>query len=227
MRCLKSGVETFRCPRLYVFCGDVYLAQIHQLYFETQSEEIGSTLGVICHQDNIGSARKQHPTQVHPLQYGVLSQKMSINYRLAAIADLQVLLDLVQKFHETEKLSFDRTIESDVLTHFLTDESLGQGWLIQHEHEVIGYILLTLGYSLEYRGRDAFIDELYLLPEYRRQGIGTQTLAFAEDTCRVLGVRALHLEVDFDNPNAQSLYDKVGYQLHNRFLMTKNLALHQ
>lgn len=150
---------------------------------------------------------------------------MTINYRLAAIADLWVLLDLVQKFHETEKLSFDRTIESDVLTHFLTDESLGQAWLIQYEHEVIGYILLTLGYSLEYRGRDAFIDELYLLPEYRRQGIGTQTLAFAEDACRVLGVQALHLEVDFDNPNAQSLYDKVGYQLHNRFLMTKNLAL--
>ncbi len=150
---------------------------------------------------------------------------MTIQYRRAIIADLTVLLELVQEFHENENLPFDQTIERDVLTHFLTDESLGQAWLIQQE-DVIGYVVLTLGYSLEYRGRDAFVDELYLRPQHRGQGIGTQTLAFAEDACRVLGVQALHLEVDFDNPKAQRLYHKVGYQRHDRFLMTKNLVRH-
>ena len=150
---------------------------------------------------------------------------MTIQYRRAMIADLTVLLELVQEFHENENLPFDQTIERDVLTHFLTDESLGQAWLIQQE-DVIGYIVLTLGYSLEYRGQDAFIDELYLRPQHRGQGIGTQTLAFAEDACRVLGVQALHLEVDFNNPKAQRLYHKVGYQRHDRFLMTKNLVPH-
>ena len=150
---------------------------------------------------------------------------MTIQYRRAMIADLIVLLELVQEFHKNENLPFDQTIERDVLTHFLTNESLGQAWLIQQE-DVIGYIVLTLGYSLEYRGRYAFIDELYLRPQHRGQGIGTQTLAFAEDACRVLGVQALHLEVDFDNPKAQRLYHKVGYQRHDRFLMTKNLVSH-
>lgn len=148
---------------------------------------------------------------------------MTIHYQMATIADLALLQDLVQEFHAIEQLPFDPEIDRRVLIHFLTDQSLGQAWLIQQNAEVIGYLILTLGYSLEYRGQDAFIDEFYLRPSYRRQGIGTQTLAFAEEVCKTLNVQALHLEVDFENPNAQRLYRKVGYQLHDRFLMTKPL----
>ncbi len=150
---------------------------------------------------------------------------MTINYRVAEISDLTLLLELVKEFHKSEQLAFDETVDRDVLANFLVDPSLGQVWLIQQEDEAIGYIILTLGYSLEYRGRDAFIDEFYLRSKYRGQGIGTQTLAFIEDACRVLEVQALHLEVDFENPDAQRLYHRVGYQPHNRFLMTKNLAV--
>jgi GNAT superfamily N-acetyltransferase len=147
---------------------------------------------------------------------------VSIHYRIAEISDLAILIELVREFRKNEKLPFDENIDSDVLRHFLADESLGKAYLVQQEDEVLGYIILTLGYSLEYRGRDAFIDEFYIRPTHRGKGIGTQMLAFAEDACRELGVRSLHLEVDFENLDAQRLYDRVGYQRHNRFLMTKH-----
>lgn len=148
----------------------------------------------------------------------------NINYRVANIADLDRLLELVREFHQHERLPFDEQIDRDVLTEFLTDESLGRAWSILQEAEVIGYIILTLGYSLEYRGRDAFIDEFYICPQHRGRGIGTKTLAFIEDACRTLGVRALHLEVDIKNPDAQRLYHRVGYRRHDRFLMTKDVG---
>jgi GNAT superfamily N-acetyltransferase len=147
---------------------------------------------------------------------------VSIHYRVAVISDLANLIELVREFHENEKLPFNENIDFDVLKHFLADESLGKAYVVQQEDEMIGYIILTLGYSLEYRGRDAFIDEFYICPTHRGKGIGTQILAFAEDACRELGVRALHLEVDFENSDAQRLYHRVGYQRHNRFLMTKH-----
>ncbi len=146
---------------------------------------------------------------------------MSINYRIATISDLVIVLEMVQEFHQNESLPFDQKIDGGVLKDCLTDEELAQVWLIHEGSETIGYIILTLGFSLEYRGRDAFVDELYLRPNYRGRGIGTQTLAFAEEACRELGVQALHLEVDFENPDAQRFYHKVGYKLHKRFLMTK------
>ncbi len=149
---------------------------------------------------------------------------MTIDYRVAKIADLEMLLEFVREFHAIENLPFDENIDRDVLRHFLEDESLGQAWLVQHGDEAIGYMILTLGYGLESRGREAFLEEFYLCAKYRGQGIGTQALAFAENTCRVLGVRALHLEVDFENPGAQRLYARRGYQCYHRFLMTKQLV---
>jgi ribosomal protein S18 acetylase RimI-like enzyme len=96
--------------------------------------------------------------------------------------------------------------------------------LIRAEAEAIGYLVLTLGYSIECGGRDAFIDEVYLRVEYRGQGIGRQTIAFVETQCRALGVRALHLEVARDNTNAYALYRKVGFVDHDRYLMTKRIS---
>lgn len=148
---------------------------------------------------------------------------MTINFRVAAITDIAILLELVQEFHQEEQLPFDKTVDCEIIANFLADKKLGQLWLIQLKDEVIGYILVTFGYSLEFQGRDAFIDEFYLRPSYRRQGIGTKTLAFAEDACRILDIQALHLEADFNNLDAQRLYDKNGYQRHERVLMTKLL----
>jgi hypothetical protein len=42
----------------------------------------------------------------------------------------------------------------------------------------MGYVGLTLGYSLEFEGRDAFIDELYFQEPFHGQGIGAKALAW-------------------------------------------------
>ena len=82
-------------------------------------------------------------------------------------------------------------------------------------------MILTLGYSFEFRGRDAFIDELYIEPEFRRRGLGRRALEFVEEKARALGVNALHLEVDRGNDPAMELYRRTGYENHGRRLLTK------
>jgi GNAT superfamily N-acetyltransferase len=52
--------------------------------------------------------------------------------------------------------------------------------------------VLTLGYSLELLGRDAFIDEFYFRETYRGRGWGRQAIAFVEDAARSLGVNSIH-----------------------------------
>jgi hypothetical protein len=39
-------------------------------------------------------------------------------------------------------------------------------------------VIITLGYSIEYGGRDGFIDDLYLIPEGARQRIGEEVTLF-------------------------------------------------
>lgn len=148
---------------------------------------------------------------------------MGTTFKIANHSDTETLVELIQEFYEVEHLPFDdNTIRA--LEKILNDEALGRVWLLQDGNDLIGYIVLTFGYSLEFRGRDAFIDELYIRESYRRQGIGTNALQFVEDVCPSLGVEALHLEVDRKNTAAQSLYRKVGFADHDRYLMTKWIA---
>jgi len=60
-------------------------------------------------------------------------------------------------------------------------------------------VVLAFGFSFEYKGRDAFIDELFLKEAYRKKGIGGQTMRFVEQQAKELGVHAIHLEVEKSN----------------------------
>jgi len=149
---------------------------------------------------------------------------MEATFRSAAPADINTLLVFMHEYYEFDHLVFDMDIARTALEKIVGDDALGHIWLIHHADEAVGYLVLTLGYSLEYGGRDAFIDEVYIRSGYRGKGIGTGALAFAEEQCRVLGVRALHLEVERANTNAYGVYRKVGFVDHERYMMTKLIA---
>jgi len=146
---------------------------------------------------------------------------MEITFKIAEVADLDILIQLIKQFCEVDNHPFDDSSIRIALSNLLQDKSLGRVWLIQQAKKAIGYIVLTFGYSLEYRGRDAFIDEFYIQESYRRQGIGTKSLQFIESVCPELKIQALHLEVEQENLAAQSLYRKSGFKNQERHLMTK------
>ena len=146
---------------------------------------------------------------------------MQPQFRLASSADIERLVDFMRQFYAIDDYSFDEPIARRVLHQIVEDTSLGRIWLIYHEETAIGYIVLTFGFSLEYHGRDAFIDELFLLGAYRGQGIGSKIMQFVLDACPALGIHALHLEVEPENHAGLRLYRKHGFERHDRHLMTR------
>jgi ribosomal protein S18 acetylase RimI-like enzyme len=144
-------------------------------------------------------------------------------FRPAAEEDEQALLRMMRNLAEQEPGAyfFNEPVVREVLRKFLASPELGQAWVFLDEEILVGYIVLTFGYSFEYHGRDSFIDELYIEPQYRRQGIGKRAMQFVEERARELGVNAIHLEVDQGNDPAAELYRRAGYDDHARFLMTK------
>ena len=136
--------------------------------------------------------------------------------------DLPVLLVMMRHLAEQPPaLPFDESELRAPWEKFLMHPELGRAWLVQHREMTIGYLILTLGFSFEYRGVDSFIDELYIEPQWRRMGFGRQAMRHVESQGRVLGVNALHLEVDRGNDAAIELYRRAGYADQGRHLMTK------
>lgn len=149
---------------------------------------------------------------------------MEAIFTLADTSHANLLIDFMQKFYAREHLRFDEPAARRALQQILSDRAFGVVHLVSSRNEVIGYIVVTFGFSLEFHGRDAFLDELYLREEYRGKGIGKASLEFVEALCRREGIKALHLEVERRNRKAQGLYRQAGYQDHDRYLLTKWLA---
>jgi GNAT superfamily N-acetyltransferase len=144
--------------------------------------------------------------------------------RPASPADCDRILHLMERYYAEDGYPFVPAEARAALARFLDDASLGRMWVFVTGGDVVGYAALTLGYSLEYRGRDAFVDELYLDPDHRGAGVGSHALARIEDACRELGVRALHLEAERQKPRLLAFYRRAGFAAHDRHLMTKPIG---
>ncbi len=146
---------------------------------------------------------------------------MEVEFKPAGAGDEGALVEMMREFNEHEGIRFDERAVRDALGLLLADASLGRVWFIGAGAETLGYLVLTFGFSLEFRGRDAFIDELFVRDEFRGRGLGASAIRFAEGVRRERGVRALHLEVERANTGAQSVYRKAGFKDHDRYLLTK------
>jgi len=144
--------------------------------------------------------------------------------RSAEESDAVILLGFMREYYAFDGHHFDEEKSAAALIGLLRDQSLGRVWLILDRETPVGYIVLTLGYSLELLGRDAFIDEFYLRERYRGRGWGRKTLDFVEEEARSLGVNSLHLEVTRPNSVAKRFYGKLGFEEREHHLMTKWIA---
>jgi len=145
-------------------------------------------------------------------------------FRLAVESDADALLEFMQEYYAFDGHGFDREKARVALTALLRDSKLGLAWLILDGDAAVGYIVLCIGYSLEWLGRDAFVDEFYLREEYRGRGWGRQTMSFLEEAARTAGIWTLHLEVVQENTSALHLYRKLGFTEHRSTFLSKWIA---
>jgi diamine N-acetyltransferase len=145
-------------------------------------------------------------------------------FRLAGESDADALLEFMEAYYAFDGHGFDREKARGALTALLLDANLGLAWLILDGDAAVGYVVLCFGYSLEWLGRDAFVDEFYLREEYRGRGWGRTTMEFVEEAARAAGIRTLHLEVVRENSTALQVYRKLGFQEHESTFLSKWIA---
>ena len=143
------------------------------------------------------------------------------SFRFARVSDINGLLPLMHDFYLFERLPYQETRLRHLLTKLIEDENLGRLILFEDSIQVVGYMALGFGFSLEFHGRDCFIDEFYVKPERRQQGIGQAAVEFALQTCRDVGIKAVHLEADHFNERGHEFYKRFGFKDHDRHLMTR------
>jgi len=92
--------------------------------------------------------------------------------------------------------------------------------------KMVGVLMLNLLVSLEHAGEVGWIEELYVRPDYRKNGLATRMLDLCLDWAAARGLRALDLEIgEPDSPDAATrLYAKKGFSRIHRSRLHKRLA---
>jgi ribosomal protein S18 acetylase RimI-like enzyme len=150
----------------------------------------------------------------------------AVRFELAKPEHVDIVIGMMRGLEDAdpEPRAFDEASRRAIFDRFVRHSTYGKAWLIVCDEKYVGYVVLTVSFSFEYRGYDAFIDELYIAKEYRGRGIGRQAMEFIEVAAAELGVNAIHLEVTHGNDPAIGLYRRVGYAGNQRHLMTKWLT---
>jgi GNAT superfamily N-acetyltransferase len=128
----------------------------------------------------------------------------------AATADIPELVELMREFHAEADYPLDRAWAEASFRQLLGDSSRGAVWIARIADDPAGHAVLALRHSMEFGGLAGIIDDLFVRPGYRRQGIGAALVGAIFEECRGLGAAAVEVEVGQDNAAARELYLRFG-----------------
>jgi ribosomal protein S18 acetylase RimI-like enzyme len=152
---------------------------------------------------------------------------MTLQARIAplAAAHIEHVLPLVQQYWRFEAIEgFDASRIEALLERVIADPRLGEAWLATIDGRAAGYLLAVYVFSLEHQGLTAEIDELFVSPDHRAQGLGGRLLDAAEASFRARGCTNIFLQVGRDNEAARAFYRSRGFSGRNGFdMVDKNL----
>ncbi len=149
---------------------------------------------------------------------------MSAALTLGGPDHLEKLLALVESFHAEEGIASSEEDRRAGVAPLLDGIPHGCAYLIGPPRAPIGYIVITFGWSVEFGGLDAIVDELYIRPGVRGRGIASEALTALPRALAGGGLRAIHLEVDKTNEKALKLYRRAGFEVRDNYLfMSKRL----
>lgn len=134
-----------------------------------------------------------------------------LNLRPATPQDIPTIFALIQGLAEYEKLSEEVTGNQDALQeHLFGERPYAEVILAEWEGQTVGFALFFHNYSTFLTKPGLYLEDLFVMPEYRRRGIGTALLRHVARLAVERGVGRLEWSVLDWNEPAIALYKNLG-----------------
>jgi GNAT superfamily N-acetyltransferase len=141
---------------------------------------------------------------------------MALLVERASRADRESLLDLLGAQLEEHAIDLTREGLAHAVDGMLDDPMRGAFLVARLAGETVGVACISYIWTLEHGGRSAWLDELYVRPSHRAEGLGTALVraVIAEAACE--GCAAIDLEVEASHARVEALYAREGFTRHQR-----------
>lgn len=125
--------------------------------------------------------------------------------------DKEIFLELTRHFYHSDAVlhPIPEEYHQKTFAELVRTDVYALGYLLEYAGKPAGYALLAKTFSQEAGGYVLWLDELYVLPDYRSKGLGREFFQFLEDTFPETA--RIRLEVEAENIRAIALYEKMGF----------------
>ncbi len=112
---------------------------------------------------------------------------------------------------ETEGIDLDRHVVEKGVKAVFDDPSKGKYYIATINDKVAASLLTTFEWSDRRNGEVYWIQSVYVLPEFRKQGVYKMMYKYIQDQIAELpNIMGIRLYVDSDNKPAQTVYAKLN-----------------
>lgn len=144
--------------------------------------------------------------------------------RRARESDVDTLVRLMSDVYAESGFSLPGDAAARAFASLLAAPQLGAVWIAEEDDAAVGYIVMTVVFSMEYGGLRGFIDDFYVRPIARGRGIGASLLRAVRDHAERQQLRALWVETGLADHPARPLYHRAGYVDTGHALLVQPLA---
>ncbi len=132
--------------------------------------------------------------------------------RAARPGDEQAIMSLIHALALYEKAPEQvKNTASDLALH-LFEEKICEALVVEVADQIIGFALFYTNYST-WKGKCLYLEDFFILPEFRRDGIGSQLFDQVVDIAKARNVRRMDWQVLEWNEPALSFYSKKNANL--------------
>jgi GNAT superfamily N-acetyltransferase len=115
------------------------------------------------------------------------------------------------EFYSDSPYTLNPRRAADAFTALLADERLGHVWIIESHSQDVGYVVLTFCHSMTFGGLAAVVDDFFIQPAFRGQGLGHAAMEEVRSYCASHGIRAIYVSTGRDNAPALAVYRRAGF----------------
>jgi GNAT superfamily N-acetyltransferase len=130
--------------------------------------------------------------------------------RAAAAEDAPAIVALVQMLDDEEAKAGTALTVDDVLVNGFGASPRFKVLLAESGRRALGYVLFSQSYDTEHAARGMYVNDLYVVPDARRQGIGRALMAAAARACLADGGRYLFWNALERNAAGRAFYERIG-----------------
>jgi GNAT superfamily N-acetyltransferase len=127
--------------------------------------------------------------------------------RPAKRGDEGAIMELIHGLAEYEKAPHEVVNTAEELGTHLFDEKVCDALVAEVDDKVVGFALVYTNYST-WKGKCLYLEDLFILPEYRQHGIGSQLFDEVVNIAKQRGVRRMDWQVLDWNEPAIKFYQK-------------------